>query len=70
MNEEHALQAVQRGLLLRSIYVLAAPVFMIFTALACGTVITDTATFTCPTAVPEPGQPVSPPVSIRAPQDF
>lgn len=54
----------------QSIYVLVAPVFMIFAALACGTVITDTASFTCPTAVPEPGQPVIPPVSISAPQDF
>ncbi len=70
MNEECTLQAIQYGMLRRSIYVLAVPVFMIFAALACGTVMTDTATFSCPTAVPEPGQPVSPPVSISAPQDF
>src|SRR5690606_398518 len=58
-------------MLLRSIYVLLImPVMLVFAALACGTVITDTATFTCPTAVPEPGQPILPPVSISAPQDF
>ncbi len=70
MNEEPMLESIQRRLLLRSIYVLVAPLFMIFVALACGTVITDTATFTCPTAVPEPGEPIIPPVSISAPQDF
>lgn len=82
MNEERTLQEVQRGLLLRSIYVLIAPVMLMFAALACGTVVTDTAYYTCPTAIPQPtatvlpGTPLPPPAipptpyTIAPPQDF
>lgn len=54
MNEEPTLREVQRGMLLRSIYVLIAPVMLLFAALACGTVVTEQAHYTCPTAIPQP----------------
>lgn len=82
MNEERSLEEVQRGMLLRSIYVLIAPVMLMFAALACGTVVTDQAQYTCPTPIPQPtatvlpGTPLPPPVipptpyTIAPPQDF
>jgi len=82
MNEERTLQEVQRGMLLRSIYVLVAPVMLMFAALACGTIVTDQAYYTCPTPIPQPtvtvlpGTPLPPPVipptpyTIAPPQDF
>lgn len=82
MNRESKLQAVQDGMLLRSIYVLVAPVFMVFAALACGTVVTEQAYYTCPTALPQPtvtvlaGTPLPLPLipptpyTIAPPQDF
>lgn len=82
MNEERTLKEVQRGMLLRSIYVLVAPVMLIFAALACGTVVTDIAHYTCPTAMPQPSSTVLPgtpeptmmppptPYTITPPGDF
>ena len=82
MNAERSLAEVQRRVLLRSIYLLVAPVMLVFAALACGTVVTDRAYFTCPTDVPEPTAttlagtppPTSPPpptpYTIAPPDDF
>ena len=53
MNNEMSLAQVQRSMLLRSIYLLVAPVMLLLAALACGTLVTDTASYTCPTAVPQ-----------------
>lgn len=82
MNEERTLEQVQRGMLLRSIYVLVAPVMLVFAALACGTIVTDQAQYTCPTAIPQPtatvlaGTPMPTlappptPYTLAPPQDF
>lgn len=82
MNEERSLEEVQCGMLLRSIYVLIAPVMLMFAALACGTVVTDQAYYTCPTAIPQPTAtvlagtpeptlaPPPTPYTIAPPQDF
>lgn len=82
MNEEHTLKEVQRGMLLRSIYVLVAPVMLVFAALACGTLVTETANYTCPTAIPQPTStvlagtpeptlaPPPTPYTLAPPQDF
>ena len=70
MQEIHSKEDVQKTMLLRAIYVLITPVILMFAALACGTVIRDTAYFSCPATEPEPGQPLVPPVTISAPQDF
>ncbi len=82
MNDELSLAQVQREMLLRSIYLLVAPVMLLFAALACGTIVTDTASYTCPTSVPQatattlagtpmPTLPPPPtPYSITPPQDF
>jgi hypothetical protein len=82
MNNELSLAQVQRSMLLRSIYLLIAPVMLLFAALACGTLVTDLASYTCPTAVPQatattlagtpmPTLPPPPtPYSITPPQDF
>jgi hypothetical protein len=82
MNDELSLAQIQRSMLLRSIYLLVAPVMLMFAALACGTIVTDTASYTCPTAVPQatattlagtpmPTLPPPPtPYSITPPQDF
>jgi hypothetical protein len=82
MKNELSLAQVQRSMLLRSIYLLVAPVMLLFAALACGTLVTDTASYTCPTAVPQATattlagtpmptlQPPPTPYSITPPQDF
>jgi hypothetical protein len=82
MNDELSLAQIQRSMLLRSIYLLVAPVMLLFTALACGTLVTDTPSYTCPTAVPQatattlagtpmPTLPPPPtPYSIAPPQNF
>jgi hypothetical protein len=82
MKNELSLAQVQRSMLLRSIYLLVAPVMLLFAALACGTLVTDTASYTCPTAVPQATattlagtpQPTLPPpptpYTITPPQDF
>jgi hypothetical protein len=82
MNDELSLAQVQRSMLLRSIYLLVAPVMLMFAVLACGTIITDTASYICPTRVPQAtattlagkSQPTLPPpptpYSITPPQDF
>lgn len=82
MTETQSLNSVQRTLLLRSIYLLFTPVMLVFAALACGTVVTDIASYTCPTALPQPtatvlaGTPLSTiappptPYVIVPPQDF
>lgn len=82
MNDEPSLAQVRRTILLRSIYVLLTPVMLMFAALACGTVVTDLASYTCPTPVPvattttlagtpQP-TPVPPPTpyTIAPPEDF
>lgn len=47
------LKQIQRHILLRSIYVLVSPIFMMLAVLACaGTFLTDTPIYTCPTAMP------------------
>lgn len=82
MKNELSLAQVQRSMLLRSIYLLVAPVMLLFAILACGTIVTDLASYTCPTAVPQatattlagtpvPTLPPPPtPYSITPPQDF
>jgi hypothetical protein len=82
MNDEMYLSQLQRAMLLRSIYLLVAPVMLVFAVLACGTIVTDTASYTCPTAVPQATattltgtpQPTLPPppttYMISPPQDF
>jgi hypothetical protein len=82
MNDAMSLAQVQRSMLLRSIYLLVAPVMLLFAALACGTLVTDTASYACPTAVPQatatalagtpmPTLPPPPtPYTITPPQDF
>ncbi|MCB9452369.1 MAG: hypothetical protein H6672_13110 [Anaerolineaceae bacterium] len=82
MNHEMSLAQVQRSMLLRSIYLLVTPIMLAFAALACGTLVTDTASYTCPTAVPQATattlagtpQPTLPPpptpYTITVPQDF
>jgi hypothetical protein len=82
MTTEMSLAQVQRSMLLRSIYLLVAPLMLVFAALACGTIVTDIASYTCPTAVPQatattlagtpiPTLPPPPtPYTITPPQDF
>ncbi|HUN08870.1 MAG TPA: hypothetical protein PLQ56_19850 [Aggregatilineales bacterium] len=82
MNDAMSLAQVQRSMLLRSIYLLVAPVMLLFAVLACGTLVTDIASYTCPTRVPQATattlagtpQPTLPPpptpYSITPPQDF
>jgi hypothetical protein len=82
MNHEMSLAQVQRSMLLRSIYLLVTPIMLLFAALACGTLVTDTASYTCPTAAPQATattlagtpQPTLPPpptpYTITPPQDF
>jgi hypothetical protein len=81
-NSSLNFERVRREMLLRSIYLLVAPVMLLFAALACGTLVTDTASYTCPTAVPQatattlagtpmPTLPPPPtPYTITPPQDF
>jgi hypothetical protein len=82
MTTEMSLAQVQRSMLLRSIYLLVAPVMLLFAVLACGTIVTDLASYTCPTSVPQatattlagtpmPTLPPPPtPYTITPPQDF
>jgi hypothetical protein len=82
MNDALSLAQVQRSMLLRSIYLLVAPLMLLFAALACGTIVTDLASYTCPTAVPQatattmagtPMPTLAPPptpYTITPPQDF
>lgn len=73
---------VRRTMLVRSIYVLVAPIMLVFAALACGTVVTEQAYYTCPTTIPQPtvtvlagtpeptSAPPPTPYTIAPPQDF
>jgi hypothetical protein len=82
MTAEMTLAQVQRSMLLRSIYLLVAPIMLLFAVLACGTIVTDLASYTCPTSVPQatattlagtplPTLPPPPtPYTITPPQDF
>jgi hypothetical protein len=82
MTDALSFEQVRRQMLLRSIYLLVAPLMLVFAALACGTIVTDTASYTCPTAVPQattttlagtplPTLPPPPtPYTISPPQDF
>jgi hypothetical protein len=82
MKNELSLAQVQRSMLLRSIYLLVAPVMLLFAVLACGTLVTDLASYTCPTSVPQATattlagtaiptlSPPPTPYTITPPQDF
>lgn len=82
MNDDLSLTQLQRSMLARSIYLLFVPVMLLFAILACGTIVTDTASYTCPTAVPQPtvttlpGTPIPTPAppptpfTLAPPQDF
>jgi hypothetical protein len=82
MKNELPLAPVQRSMLLRSIYLLVAPVMLLFALLACGTIVTDLASYTCPTPVPPATattlagtpiptlRPLPTPYTITPPQDF
>jgi hypothetical protein len=82
MNDALRLRDLQRSMLFRSIYLLLAPIMLVFAALACGTLVTDIASYTCPTRVPQPTSttlagtpsptlpPLSTPYTITPPQDF
>jgi hypothetical protein len=82
MTTEMSLAQVQRSMLLHSIYLLVAPIMLLFAVLACGTIVTDLASYICPTAVPQatattlagtpiPTLPPPPtPYTITPPQDF
>ncbi len=54
MNDNPSLKDVQRRMLLRSIYVLVTPIFMIFAILACaGTALIGSPAYNCPTSMPQ-----------------
>ena len=76
MRNELRFEQVQREMLLRSIYLLFVPVMLMFAALACGTVVTDSAFYVCPTRIPPtagpqptylPGTPIPLPTPIPPP---
>lgn len=76
MTDMLSFEQVRRQMLLRSIYLLIAPVMLVFAALACGTIVTDTAFYVCPTRVPPtagpqptylPGTPIPLPTPIPPP---
>lgn len=50
-------KSVRQTMLQRSIYALIAPVMLLLAVLACGTVVTQQAYYTCPTAVPPTAAP-------------
>jgi hypothetical protein len=77
MNDELTHSQVRREILLRSIYLLFTPMFIVFAALACaGTPLLGVPTYSCPTDVPPvvtPGTPLPPPPTpyvITPPQPF
>jgi hypothetical protein len=85
MRQALTFETVRREMLLRSIYLLFAPVFLLFAVLACvGTVLPDRAVYVCPSPIPAtaaptvlPGTPLPPPTKlpptpfvITPPQDF
>ncbi|QPC81723.1 hypothetical protein G4Y79_18810 [Phototrophicus methaneseepsis] len=82
MTEIQSLQQLQRWMLMRSIYLLVAPMILMFTALACGTVVSELPYYTCPTTMAQPTATVLPgtllppplpsstPYTIAPPQDF
>ncbi len=82
LNSSLNFERVRREMLLRVIYLLVAPVMLVFAALACDTAVTDRAYYTCPTTAPQPVPTVLPgtappplplpptPYRIMPPQDF
>ncbi len=52
MSEKYTFAQTRRIMLLRSIYVLVMPVMLFFAALACGTAVTELASYICPTRIP------------------
>jgi hypothetical protein len=86
MKQKSSLTRTRRVMLLRSIGVLLSPVVMMVGLLACGTIVTETASYVCPTRLPNtvapivvgPGTPIviptlaptSTPYRIFPPQDF
>jgi hypothetical protein len=86
MKKNGSFAQTQRIMLLRSVYVLVVPIMLMFAMMACGTIVTDTAFYLCPTRFPStsipqtvgPSTPIviptlAPTVTtyrIIAPQDF
>ncbi len=69
MNIGLSLAQTQRSMMLRPIYLLVAPIMLLFAVLACGTMVTQQAYYTCPTAVPPTPAP-QPTVLPRTPLPF
>lgn len=76
MSDELSFEEVRRAMPLRLMYLLVAPVMLVLAALACGTVVTDSAFYVCPTPVPPtagpqptylPGTPIPPPTPMPPP---
>jgi len=76
MAEKYTFAQTRRIMLLRSIYVLVMPVMLLFAALACGTAVTELASYLCPTNIPPtagpqptylPGTPIPTATSIPPP---
>lgn len=57
MSEKYTFVQTRRMMLLRSIYLLVMPVMLIFAALACGTAVTELASYLCPTRIPSTAGP-------------
>ena len=86
MKHKSSFTQTRHVMLLRSIGVLLSPVIMVIALLACGTIVTETASYVCPTRFPPtagpitvgPGTPIviptllptSTPYRIFPPQDF
>lgn len=82
MKQDSILECVRCGILQRSNGMWIMPVMLLLTTLACGTVVSGTAYYICPTPTPRaastalPGAPLPTlappptPYSITAPQDF
>jgi hypothetical protein len=76
MKDDMTFEQVRRDMLLHSIYLVVAPVMLLFAMLACGTAVMDSAFYVCPTAVPPtagpqptylPGTPVPLPTPLPPP---
>ena len=61
---------MKTSMLTQSIYLLVMPLFTVLAVLACGTVVTQTAYYICPTAPVPTDEPPPTPYRIEPPQDF
>jgi hypothetical protein len=52
MSETYDFARTKREILHRSLYLLVMPVMLMFAALACGTAVTELASYVCPTRIP------------------